>query len=46
MPPSGNLYGMKVLVANALAEDEGVTFNGCFDVVYLQVTNTKAYMQF
>ena len=27
MPPSGNLYGMKVLVANAPAEDEGIAFN-------------------
>jgi len=27
MPPSGNLCGMKVFVATALAEDEGIAFN-------------------
>jgi Ala-tRNA(Pro) deacylase len=29
MPPFGNLYGMKVFVAAALAEDEQIAFNAC-----------------
>jgi Ala-tRNA(Pro) deacylase len=29
MPPFGNLYGMKVFVANTLAEDEEIAFNAC-----------------
>jgi Ala-tRNA(Pro) deacylase len=29
MPPFGNLYGMKVYVAESLAEDEEIVFNGC-----------------
>ena len=27
MPPFGNLYGMRTLVANSLAEDESIAFN-------------------
>jgi Ala-tRNA(Pro) deacylase len=29
MPPFGNLYGMKVFVAERLAEDEEIAFNAC-----------------
>jgi Ala-tRNA(Pro) deacylase len=29
MPPFGNLYGLDVLVAPALAEDEEIAFNAC-----------------
>lgn len=29
MPPFGNLYGMKVFVAEKLAEDEEIVFNAC-----------------
>lgn len=29
MPPFGNLYGMDVLVADSLAEDEEIAFNAC-----------------
>jgi Ala-tRNA(Pro) deacylase len=29
MPPFGNLYGMDVLVADTLAEDEEIAFNAC-----------------
>ncbi|MGH8020213.1 MAG: aminoacyl-tRNA deacylase [Opitutaceae bacterium] len=29
MPPFGNLYGMPVFVADALAEDEFIVFNAC-----------------
>ncbi len=34
MPPFGNLYGLPVLVEEALAEDEEIVFNAC--------THTKA----
>lgn len=29
MPPFGNLYGVEVIVADALAEDEEIAFNAC-----------------
>lgn len=29
MPPFGNLYGVDVVVADALAEDEEIAFNAC-----------------
>jgi Ala-tRNA(Pro) deacylase len=29
MPPFGNLYGVDVIVADALAEDEEIAFNAC-----------------
>lgn len=29
MPPFGNLYGIDVLVAESLAEDEEIVFNAC-----------------
>jgi Ala-tRNA(Pro) deacylase len=29
MPPFGNIYGMDVLVAESLAEDEEIAFNAC-----------------
>lgn len=29
MPPFGNLYGMNVIVAEKLAEDEAIAFNAC-----------------
>ncbi len=29
MPPFGNLYGMKVYVAEALTHDEDISFNAC-----------------
>lgn len=29
MPPFGNLYGLEVLVADTLAEDEEIAFNAC-----------------
>jgi Ala-tRNA(Pro) deacylase len=29
MPPFGNLYGLKVLVDQSLAEDEEIAFNAC-----------------
>lgn len=38
MPPFGNLYDMKVYVAESLAEDDEITFNACSHKQLLQMT--------
>ena len=38
MPPFGNLYGIPVLVDQALAEDEEISFNAC---CYTKVVKMK-----
>ncbi len=38
MPPFGNLYGMGVLVAEKLTEDEEITFNACNHTDMIRMT--------